>query len=96
MIYAISLVEADITGPMRGRIRLGLEYEGERKADLAYEWDDSHFTASFIGNAPSLSAPAHPTVFLSKPIAAMYALKKDHHRLVTDVFSDHLVTIEIG
>lgn len=96
MIYGIALVEANITGPMKGRMRLGLDHEGERKADLAYEWDDSHFTATFIGNAPSLPAPAHPTVFLSKPIAAIYALKKEHHRLPTDVFNDHIVTIEIA
>ncbi len=96
MNYEISLVEAEIAGPTHGRMRLGLDLEGERKADLAYEWDESHFTAKFIGHAESLPAPAHPTVLLSKPIAAMYALKRSHHRLPTDVFEDNLVTIEIA
>lgn len=95
MTYQITLIEADIASAMQGRMSLGLDYAGARKAELAYEWDETHFTAKFVGNAPSLPVPAHPVVLLSKPITAMYALKTEHHRLPTDVFRDHLVTIEI-
>lgn len=96
MTYEIALIEADIAGAMQGKMRLGLDYGGNRKAELAYEWDETHFTAKFIGNARNLPVPAHPVVLLSKPITAMYSLKTEHHRLPTDVFRDHLVTIEIS
>ena len=95
MNYDITLIEAQIAGPTHGTMRLGLDYAGDRKADLVYEWDEGHFTATFVGNARNLPRPAHPVVLLSKPIAAMYALKSDHHRLPTDVFKDHLIAIEI-
>jgi hypothetical protein len=96
MTYAITLIEADIVDAKHGKMRFGLDHEGDRKAELAYDWDESHFTATFIGNAPSLPVPAHPVVLLSKPITTMYSLKADHHRLLTDVFKDHLVTIEVA
>lgn len=96
MNYDITLIEAQIAGPTHGTMRLGLDHEGDRKADLVYKWDESHFTATFVGNAGNLPRHAHPVVLLSKPIAAIYALKSDHHRLLTNVFKDHLVAIEIS
>jgi hypothetical protein len=95
MTYGITLLEADIKDAMHGKMRLGLEHEGARKAELAYEWDETQFTATFHGHAPTLPVPAHPVVLLSKPIDAIYALKTQQHRLPTDVFKDHLITITI-
>lgn len=96
MTYKITLLEADIRDPMKGNMRLGLVHEGEQKAELEYRWDDSEFVAVFHGNAPGLPVPAHPTVLLQKPIAAIYALKSDAHRLPTDVFKDHEVSIDVS
>lgn len=93
--YDITLIESAIPDATHGKMRLGLDHKGDRKAELAYDWDDSHFTATFIGHARSLPAPAHPVVLLSKPITAMYALKADHHQRPTDVLNDRIVTIEI-
>lgn len=96
MTYEITLLEAEISDPMNGAMRLGLVHEGEKKAELEYQWDASKFTAVFHGNAPSLPEPAHPTVLLQKPIAAIQALKIDEHRLPTDVFKDHCVFINLS
>ncbi len=96
MTYDITLLEADISGPMDGNMRLGLVHEGEQKAEMTYSWDDSQFTAVFHGNAPSLPEPAHPTALLQKPIAAIYALKTQAHRLPTDVFKDHQISIDLS
>lgn len=96
MTYEITLLEADIREPMNGNMRLGLVHEGEQKAELEYHWDDSQFTAVFHGNAPALPIPAHPTALLQKPIAAIYALKTDAHRLPTDVFKDHQISIDLS
>jgi len=96
MTYEITLLEADIQNPMDGSMRLGLVYEGEQKAELEYRWDDAHFTAIFHGHAPSLPVPAHPTFLLQAPIATLYALKTDAHRLITDVFQDHQITIDFN
>ncbi len=95
MTYDITLIEADVPDVTHGHMRLALDHKGDRQAELAYDWDESHFTATFIGNARTLAAPAHPVVLLSKPITAMYAMKAEHHRLPTDVFNDRKVTIEI-
>lgn len=94
--YDLTLLEADIRNPMDGSMTLGLIYEGERKAKMEYRWDAEAFTAVFHGNAPSLPFPAHPTELLQRPIAALYALKTDAHRLITDVFQDHPVTIDLN
>lgn len=94
MTYEITLLEADISGPLNGNMRLGLIYEGEQKAELEYSWDDTQFTAVFHGLAPTLPIPAHPTTLLQKPIAAIFALKTDAHRLPTDVFKDYQISID--
>jgi len=96
MTYEITLLEADIRNPMDGNMRLGLVYEGEQKAELEYHWDDTRFTAVFHGHAPSLPVPAHPTILLQAPIASLYALKTDAHRLITDVFQDHQIIINLN
>lgn len=94
--YEVTLIEADIRNPMEGSMTLGLLYEGERKAKMDYRWDADAFAAVFHGNAPSLPFPAHPTELLQRPIAALYALKTDAHRLLTDVFQDHPITIDLN
>lgn len=96
MTYEITLLEAGIRDPMDGNMLLGLNHEGEEKAKLEYHWDDKTFTAVFHGNAPSLPVPAHPTVLLRQPIAALQALKTESHRLITDVFRDHSVIINLS
>lgn len=96
LTYEITLLNADIRGPMNGEFRLGLVYEGEQKAELEYHWNDNQFTAVFHGHAPSLPVPAHPTIFIQKTIAAMWALKTEDHALPTDVFKDHCVTIDLS
>lgn len=96
MTYEITLLEADIRNPMDGNMRLGLVYEGEQKAELEYNWDDTHFTAIFHGHAPSLPVPAHPTALLQKPIATIYSLKTDEHLLITDVFKDHQIKVNFN
>jgi hypothetical protein len=96
MTYAVTLIEADIADAMHGKMRFGLNHEGDRKAELTYDWDETHFTATFIGHAPSLPVPAHPVVLLSRPIAAINALKTDPAQLPSEVFKDHLVTIEVA
>ncbi|MBV1868999.1 MAG: hypothetical protein KUG69_14010 [Marinosulfonomonas sp.] len=96
MTYKITLLEADIRDPMDGTMSLGLSHKGEQKATLEYTWDAGKFSAVFHGHAPGLPVPAHPTVLLQRPIAALYALKTDAHRLITDVFQDHQITIELS
>lgn len=96
MMYEVTLLEADIRDPMNGNMILGLEYKNEEVARLEYHWDAAEFKAIFHGNAPSLPIPAHPTLLLQRPIAAIYAVKSDEHRLVTDVFKDHQITIDLS
>jgi len=96
MTYEITLLSADIRDPMDGEFRLGLVYEGDQKAELEYRWDATHFTAVFHGHAPSLPVPAHPTVLIQKPIAAMLALKTKDDALPTDVFMEHCITIDLN
>ena len=95
MKYEVKLLEADIQGPMLGQMQLALHAEGKEQAQLAYDWTDSHFTARFLGHAPSMPAPAHPVAFLSRPIEAIQALKTDQHIYPTDVFKDHQVSFEL-
>lgn len=96
MTYEIVLLSADIRDPMSGEFRLGLVYEGEQKAELEYHWNETQFTAVFHGHASSLPVPAHPTILIQKPIAAMLTLKTKEHTLPTDVFMDHRVTIDLS
>lgn len=95
MKYEVTLIDADIRHPMDGEMRLAIEVDGERKAVLEYHWTEEHYTARFVGHAPSMPAPAHPTTFLQAPIAAIQALKGPAHALPTDVFRDHKITFEI-
>ncbi len=95
MTYEITLLEADIRDPMDGSMVLGLRHQGELCARLAYAWDAKMFSAVFHGNAPSLPHPAHPTTLLQRPIAALYAHRTEAHPLITDVFRDHQITINL-
>ena len=96
MTYQITLLQQDINGPLDGNMRLGLVHEGEQKAELEYKWDDKQFTAVFHGLAMELPVPAHPIALLEKSVTAMYALMTDAHRLPTDVFQNHQVSIDIS
>lgn len=95
MTYEVTLLEADIRDPMDGAMTLGLEYENKEVAKLEYRWDAAQFTAVFHGHAPSLPVPAHPTILLQRPIAALYARKAEQHNLITEVFKDHRITIDL-
>ena len=95
MTYQVTLIEADITDPMLGRMRLGLDHEDKQVAQLDYDWNSEQFTAVFHGHAPSMPVPAHPVVFLQKPIAALRALMTPEQTRPTDVFKDHQVSIVV-
>jgi len=96
MDYEVTLIEARIEGPAKGEMRLGLEREGAQVAAVDYEWNDTHFTARFVGHAASMPVPTHPIHFLSKPLIAVQALRTDAHALPTDVFRDHKVFFDVG
>ena len=95
MTYEVTLIDADIRSPMDGEMRLGLKHQENLVAELEYQWDDSKFTATFHGHAPSLPVPAHPTLLIEQPIAAIGQLKTDAHWLPSDVFLDNRVFITI-
>ncbi|MEP1932710.1 MAG: hypothetical protein ABJQ71_13940 [Roseibium sp.] len=95
MTYDVKLIDADIKDAMLGKMRLGLDYEDGRVAELEYDWTSEHFTAVFHGHAPSMPKPAHPVLFLQKPITAIRSLMTADHTWPTDVFKDHQVTIEV-
>ncbi len=91
MKYEVTLVSADIRSPLDGEMRLALEHDGKQAAQVAYHWDDKQFTAVFHGHAPSMPEPAHPTVFIAHPIAAINKLKTGPKQLPSDVFKDNRV-----
>lgn len=91
MTYEVALISADIRGPMDGNMRLGLEHDGVCAAEVEYKWDDKQFTAIFHGHSPSMPMPAHPTVFIERPITAINKLKTEKHRFPSDVFTDNRV-----
>ena len=93
MTYEVTLMSADIRNPMDGEMRLGLEHNGAHAAEVEYRWDAKQFTAIFHGHAPSMPTPAHPTVFIEHPIAAINKLKTAEHRFPSDVFNDNRVFI---
>jgi hypothetical protein len=95
MTYEITLISADIRDPMDGEMRLGLKHDDAIVAEVDYRWDAKQFTAVFHGHAPTLPVPAHPTLFLERPIAAVRALKTPAHRFPSDVFVDNRVFITI-
>lgn len=95
MTYQISLIEAEIRGPTNGTMLLGLNHDGGQKAKLEYFWDADSFTAKFHGKASSLPVPAHPTTLLQTTIAELYRRKTDAHKLITDVFQDHQISITL-
>lgn len=95
MTYQIKLIEADIRNPMDGNMLLGLEFDGKLVAKLEYFWDEKKFSSVFHGNAPSLPVAAHPMTLLQKPIAALYAAKTEKHAIITDVFQDHKISIQL-
>ena len=91
MTYEVTLMSADIRDPMDGEMRLGLEHNGTRAAEIEYRWDAKQFTAVFHGHAPSMPTRAHPTVFIEQPIAAINKLKTAEHRFPSDVFNNNRV-----
>jgi len=93
MTYEITLISADIRDPMGGEMRLGLKHDDAIVAEVDYRWDAKQFTAVFYGHAPTLPVPAHPTLFIERPIAAVLALKTPAHRFPSDVFADNRVFI---
>ena len=93
MTYQIILLEADIRDPIDGNMLLGLNQENGQMAKLEYSWDAKKFTAIFHGHATNLPVPAHPTTLLQAPIVALQEKMTDKHRLITDVFQDHQITI---
>jgi len=95
MTYEIKLIEADIRDPMDGSMTFGLHHEDKLCGKLEYTWDDKMFASVFHGNAPSLPVPAHPTMLLQRAVAAVYALRSEDHAVLSDVFRDHVVTINI-
>lgn len=95
MTYEVTLLSADIRGPLYGEMRLGLEYDGSRVAAIDYQWDAKRFTATFHGHAASMPEPAHPTVFVERPIAAINQLKTPDHTLPSDVFVDNRVFMTV-
>lgn len=95
MTYEVTLISADIRSPMGGEMRLALEHKGARAAEIEYHWDDKQFTAVFHGHAPSMPVPAHPTLFIERPITAINKLKTEKHSLISDVFTDNRVYMTI-
>ncbi|MBS9716475.1 hypothetical protein ACFFUT_15750 [Pseudohalocynthiibacter aestuariivivens] len=93
MNYEVTLESADIRDTMDGEMRFGLLHNNSKVAEVSYHWDATHFTATFHGHAPSLPEPAHPTVFIQQPIAAIQMLKTEPNVLPTDVFNSHRVFI---
>lgn len=91
MTYEITLISAEIHSPLLGKMRLGLKQGGARAAEVEYQWDDKQFAAIFHGHAPSMPAPAHPTVFIERAIAAINKMKTENHRLPSDVFTDNRI-----
>lgn len=96
MDYEVTLLEADIAGPLKGTMRLGVCRDSDLQASVEYGWTEVDFTARFVGDASRLPVPAHPTVFLSAPIAAIQALKATPTDLPTDVFQHHKVFIDVA
>lgn len=96
MLHTVVLIDGEIRGPMDGEMRLGIEVAGRRRATVEYNWTEAHFTARFVGHAPSMPVPAHPTVFLRQPIEAIHALKRQKDELPTDVLRRERVTFEIA
>jgi hypothetical protein len=96
MDYEVTLIEADIEGPLKGEMALGLAREGRQAARVEYSWTDKEFVARFVGSAATLPVPAHPTTFLSAPIIAIQALKAQPTDLPTSVFQNHKVFINVA
>ena len=95
MTYEITLLSADIQGPQKGEMNLGLVYEGTKAAEVQYHWTDEHFTAKFVGLASGLPVPSHPSEFIARPIAALRALMTPKHKFPSDVFQDNRVHINL-
>ena len=95
MEYEVKLKSADIRTPLDGEMSLGLEVEAVEKASIDYSWSAEHFTARFNGLAQAMPTPAHPAVFISRPIEALNALKTEQHTLPSDVFKNNLVTFTV-
>ena len=54
MDYEVTLIEAEIEGPMKGKMALGLARDGGETARVEYSWTDKEFVARFVGNAAAL------------------------------------------
>ena len=95
MTYEITLLSADIQGPHKGEMNLGLVHEGTLSAEVQYHWTNDHFIAKFVGLASDMPMPAHPTEFMARPITAIRALMTPQHKFPSEVFQDNRVSIEI-
>jgi len=95
MTYEVTLINADIRNAMDGQMRLGLKHAEKLVAEVEYQWDASKFVATFHGHAPTLPVPAHPTLLIEQPIAAIGQLKTPTHQFPSDVFQDNRVFITI-
>lgn len=95
MEYEVKLKSADIRSPLDGEMSLGLEVGRVECASIDYSWSPEHFTARFNGLAQAMPHPAHPAAFISRPIEAINALKKESHTLPSDVFKHNLVTFSV-
>ena len=95
MTYEVTLLTADIRDPLNGEMNLGLEHNGNQAAEVHYRWTKEEFTATFVGLAPAMPVPAHPTEFIARPIAAIRALMTPAHRFPSEVFQDNRVSIDL-
>ncbi len=96
MTYDVKLIDANIEHAMKGEMRLGITQNGQLEAMVEYDWTGDYFNARFVGHAPTMPEPAHPTAFLFRPIEAIQALKTQKHQLPTDVFKDHKVSFNVN
>ena len=96
MSYEVKLKEADIEHVMKGEMSIGIHHGGEEKAMIQYEWTETYFNARFIGHAPSMPIPNHPTAFIRKSIEAISSKKADNHQFPSDVFEDHLIHFDFN
>lgn len=95
MTYEVTLLTADIRDPLNGEMNLGLVHKGTQAAEVQYRWTKEEFMATFVGLAPAMPVPAHPTEFIARPIAAIRSLMTPAHRFPSEVFKDNRVSIDL-
>ncbi|WP_085900096.1 hypothetical protein [Kiloniella majae] len=95
MKYQVTLIEADIREAMNGEMSLAIKANNETLATLDYFWTPEHFTARFNGFAPTMPKPAHPMIFLGKPIESINTLKQTPETSPVDVFKNNIVEFDV-